>query len=283
MRLRLVSATVRPPAVSGLDSWSASGNAISTPAIATSIHPARFWCHSQNQPKATTMAAANPRLRLVWRTDRTDSGSPESMLKASSTPNGIRPNIPNSGSNSATPNTAAATTVSTTLRRSLGCRTGGENRLVSPAAPGSGTTASAIGMSSGRVTRASGLCVGSNPPANEASSHRCGSATRYRTLHWTKPADHTKAIKPKRPANPNDTTPTSTTMLPTAADSRSPEAMGPKGVIVWSDRAADGWEHLLMAAGDGRDDHLVDVGCMDPCVAGATCRSSAIARRISAG
>jgi len=54
------------------------------------------------------MAAASPTLRFVTLTDRRMSGSAESVLMASSRPNGIRPTMPTPGTSSAAPKTTAA-------------------------------------------------------------------------------------------------------------------------------------------------------------------------------
>ena len=70
MRLRFVTTIVRSRAASPADSWSASGRAISAPAITTSVDSVRSSCHSQNQAKAADMAAASPRFRGVRLTDR---------------------------------------------------------------------------------------------------------------------------------------------------------------------------------------------------------------------
>ena len=57
MRLRLVTTIVRSRAASPADSWSASGRAISAPAITTSIDAGRSRCHSQNQAKAAIIGS----------------------------------------------------------------------------------------------------------------------------------------------------------------------------------------------------------------------------------
>ena len=118
MRLRLVTTIVRSRAASPADSWSASGRAISAPAITTSVDSGRSSCPNQNQAKASHHGGGQPRLRRVRMTDRLVSSSSESVLKASSRPNGIRPNGPRTSS--AAKNTATARTVNTSLRRTPG-------------------------------------------------------------------------------------------------------------------------------------------------------------------
>ena len=115
------------------------------------------------------MAAASTRLRRVRMTDRLDSSSSESVLKASSRPNGIRPCSPRTSS--AATNTTMARTVSTSLRRA-GLSGWRGSTASSSGVDGWGTTAWVTGMSSGWSRGHRACAAGLEPPANEASSDR---------------------------------------------------------------------------------------------------------------